>query len=208
MTIFLCNHCGHSGANYKRCSQCKTVHYCSDTCHKQSWPEHKVICLLLARPQNQDLLSITILNPRDDRKISSHGNNTTEIKILRQDVIAFIEQLDCDPNEAALMSMDENLPIGAHGNCFANVNHLVELHGGKSRCGWQLFENRYLIEAEAHCVWQSPDDPKPYINITPCNAGAAYTKQICKTLFVPCKKVKYVVSKHVDAMIRNVILWK
>jgi hypothetical protein len=34
---------------FKKCSQCKAVHYCSVGCQKQHWPKHKVECAKIAK---------------------------------------------------------------------------------------------------------------------------------------------------------------
>lgn len=42
-----CNHCCKTGGEHgqlKRCSQCKSVWYCSNKCQKEHWSEHKVLC--------------------------------------------------------------------------------------------------------------------------------------------------------------------
>ncbi|KAF2868080.1 hypothetical protein BDV95DRAFT_610055 [Massariosphaeria phaeospora] len=38
----LCEMCEQPGT--QRCGGCKQVHYCSTTCQKQSWKEHKILC--------------------------------------------------------------------------------------------------------------------------------------------------------------------
>jgi hypothetical protein len=40
-----CAHCGQTGYNFKRCSQCKNVFYCSSKCQCADWPKHKSICI-------------------------------------------------------------------------------------------------------------------------------------------------------------------
>jgi hypothetical protein len=43
-----CANCGRgeacSGSKHARCGKCKKVHYCSATCQKAHWPEHKLLC--------------------------------------------------------------------------------------------------------------------------------------------------------------------
>lgn len=44
----LCSACGiqptKTSGNFKQCSACKTVHYCSPACQRSHWPEHKPHC--------------------------------------------------------------------------------------------------------------------------------------------------------------------
>lgn len=49
--------------------------------------------------------------------------------------------------------------------CFFNVQRRVESQGGEILFGWQLWEHPYMIEAEFHAVWRSPDET--LIDITP-----------------------------------------
>ena len=49
----ICAGCGKEGgedAPLRKCSRCKTVYYCSRTCQKIHWPEHKSVCGEKARP--------------------------------------------------------------------------------------------------------------------------------------------------------------
>ena len=68
--------------------------------------------------------------------------------------------------------------------CFHNVNHVVDKIGGKCVTGWAIWQwANILIEAEAHAIWQSPDDT--LIDITPHNL------QEQTILFLPDKSVRY-----------------
>ena len=42
-----CNYCGSKGYDYKKCSQCKVVFYCSRKCQKYDWirKKHKHQCV-------------------------------------------------------------------------------------------------------------------------------------------------------------------
>ena len=39
-----CATCQKRGSNFKRCSKCKAVHYCSQICQHKSWKDHKPLC--------------------------------------------------------------------------------------------------------------------------------------------------------------------
>lgn len=41
----LCAVCGKEGP--KRCSRCKQVYYCSETCQTRHWPMHKQECNII-----------------------------------------------------------------------------------------------------------------------------------------------------------------
>jgi len=43
-----CNVCGVPSTT--RCSRCKVVHYCSETCQRKGWPLHKIACTPSAAP--------------------------------------------------------------------------------------------------------------------------------------------------------------
>ena len=40
-----CFHCQSEGTNYQRCSQCKMAWYCSHSCQKIHWKQHKRACI-------------------------------------------------------------------------------------------------------------------------------------------------------------------
>lgn len=149
------------------------------------------------------------MNPRTDRLLSTHGNDTQEVKKKNKNIVAFIQRLGCDINFVAHMTIVQNVPIGSYGQCFDNVQHLVKKHGGKRLCGWQLFENQFLIEAEAHAVWVPPNS-NMYVNVTPSNSGEEYAQKLSKTLFVPCTNVQTTVDNGLfsGGVIKNVVYWK
>jgi hypothetical protein len=39
-----CDSCGTAGTAFKKCSRCKMVKYCSETCQRAHWPVHKSRC--------------------------------------------------------------------------------------------------------------------------------------------------------------------
>lgn len=50
--------------------------------------------------------------------------------------------------------------------CHMNVDRLVICNGGKAVYGWVIWESSELLEAEFHCVWQSPDGAD-LLDVTP-----------------------------------------
>lgn len=71
-----------------------------------------------------------------------------------------------------------------YGDCFPNVERKVQREGGSAVYGWQFAEYAYMIEAEFHAIWQSPEGK--IIDITPSADPEA--KQI---LFVIDSNKKY-----------------
>lgn len=60
---------------------------------------------------------------------------------------------------------------GALSNdCFNNVSKMVKSYGGKAVNGWVIWQwANVMLDAEAHCIWQSPEND--VIDITPHNYG-------------------------------------
>lgn len=49
--------------------------------------------------------------------------------------------------------------------CFDNVDRMVKREGGERILGWQLWESSYMIEAEIHAIWRTPENE--YFDVTP-----------------------------------------
>lgn len=155
----LCNMCGKQNIQFLRCSKCKSVYYCNKKCQKGNWALHKRVCNILSVPQNQDELPFRFVNPRPDRFVSKHGNDTTGITKLSFELKTFVEShLKCDIKNIVMSSKDMSLPVGSHGQCYQNVESIKSLFGGTAVYGWQFFENEFLIEAEAHALWAPPSE--------------------------------------------------
>jgi hypothetical protein len=68
--------------------------------------------------------------------------------------------------------------------CLSIVPEYVGMYGGTQRNGWAIWEfSKVMIEAEFHCVWESPDGE--LLDLTP--QGFA----LDKILFLPDGKRKY-----------------
>lgn len=48
VAFYKCSGCDNVGANFKVCSKCKTVKYCSAACQKEHWPQHKKDCRVIS----------------------------------------------------------------------------------------------------------------------------------------------------------------
>lgn len=51
----------------------------------------------------------------------------------------------------------ETHPDAIENECVAIVDRMVTEQGGKRILGWQVWEGPYLMEAEFHVVWETPD---------------------------------------------------
>lgn len=40
----ICAYCRQTGYDFKRCSQCKRTFYCSTSCQRSDWSNHKILC--------------------------------------------------------------------------------------------------------------------------------------------------------------------
>ncbi len=63
------------------------------------------------------------------------------------------------------------------GNCFLNVQQKVKNDGGTIVYGWSVLNGDFLMEAERHAVWKSPNDE--LVDITPS------TQNLDFTFFIP-----------------------
>ena len=48
VAFYKCAGCDNLGADFKVCSKCKMAKYCSASCQKEHWPEHKKACGVLS----------------------------------------------------------------------------------------------------------------------------------------------------------------
>lgn len=73
-----------------------------------------------------------------------------------------------DPNfEKLLLMLDAEIdpimiPVESHpdaveNECIVIVDRMVSERGGRRILGWQIWEGPYLMEAEFHAVWETPD---------------------------------------------------
>jgi hypothetical protein len=62
------------------------------------------------------------------------------------------------------MELSENYP---KNECFDNVSAKVTALGGDRVAGWSIWQHDYMLEAEYHAVWRSPEGQ--LMDITPKN---------------------------------------
>lgn len=49
--------------------------------------------------------------------------------------------------------------------CFLNVPEVIAREGGEMICGWTIWQGKFLLDAEFHGVWRTPDGK--YVDVTP-----------------------------------------
>ncbi|MDB5123026.1 MAG: motif domain protein [Mucilaginibacter sp.] len=57
--------------------------------------------------------------------------------------------------------------LSEKNDCFDNVHAKVQRDGGERIVGWQLWKQPFMIEAEYHAIWRSPNGE--LVDITPKN---------------------------------------
>jgi hypothetical protein len=87
-----------------------------------------------------------------------------------------------------------------YAHCWWNVERAASEFGGKVVSGWNLFENEYMVEAEAHGIWC--DDKGSWYNITP----PLNQKKPVSCLFLPDARIQW--RLQVERVPSNVLLWK
>ncbi|OED52281.1 hypothetical protein BEI46_18400 [Aliivibrio fischeri] len=67
--------------------------------------------------------------------------------------------------------------------CLPNVDEKIRKDGGTRILGWQVWQTEYLIEAEFHAIWMSPEGQ--LLDITP------HPFPLSKVLFIPDQSITY-----------------
>lgn len=62
-------------------------------------------------------------------------------------------------------------------NCFPNVDEKIKRDGGSVVYGWSILIGQFLVEAERHAIWKSPNNE--LLDITPS------TSEMTTTYFIP-----------------------
>lgn len=195
-----CQNCGQDA--FLRCTRCKSIQYCSRECQRRDWGVHKLGCEILqgmiAKTIDQDTLDIEVLNPRTDRKLSTHGENTHVVMEMNDHVAKCLQLMKLSSTPIKMQTTKEP---GGFGRCFTNVDLMVAKHGGKPIYGWQIFENEFLVEMEAHCVWANTESS--FVNVTPI---APQSKQVSNGLFIIDESVGQIGRQQ--RPIPNRVFWK
>lgn len=173
-----------------RCSRCKQSTYCSRECQVADWHVHKNMCSTIALhsklPVSEKVKAreraleeasrarITIVNPRRDRSIPTHANDTHQTRTRTSALNALIKRMKLRNATVYLTRVDPRYK-GTFGRCAWNVAQLVDRYGGRAVRGWTLWQGAYVVEAEAHVVWKPRDDDQCVFNVTPYNDGTLYT---------------------------------
>ena len=56
---------------------------------------------------------------------------------------------------------------------YTNVLDVIKVKGGTLVSGWLVYENEYIVEAEAWCAWKPPNSNYT-LNVTPSEDGKAF----------------------------------
>lgn len=198
-----CQACGKESLKLSTCGNCKNVVYCNRKCQKKDWKSHKLACHSFQEMQelDQDLLPMRFVNPRKDRSISKHGKDTSALMQISDPLDNFMKRMNLNVKNAAMMYIHDEVIGGGYGRCFGNVDTVIKKHGGTSVCGWMMFENEYLIELEAHCVWK-PSQQDQYVNVTSNSSGKPFSGLFVEDSYVQLATV------FKTSPIQNVVYWK
>lgn len=121
------------------------------------------------RNDAQDLSHLLYLGKGADVKILSNdaffakavpGNSITIDEAFLQTLASLIDV----KNEPISVSF-EPAKWAKENECFPNVLEQVRLYGGQCVYGWQVWILPYMLEAEFHAIWRSPEGE--YVDVTP-----------------------------------------
>lgn len=209
-----CQGCGKDDVTLQRCSKCHIATYCGVSCQKKDWPVHKKQCPLLT---NRDLsldekakqeadsiqsqsLVIDYVNPKKTRSIAKHAADGHPAHQMNKSIKMLLRHLGLDAKTAQISVADKDLQ-GMYGRCTFNVDLVISQKGGKRIDGWNIFEGKWFVEAEAHSVWQPPNE-NIYVNVTPTSDNRQYS-----CMFVPDPSV-LALAPFTKKLRPNVLYWK
>jgi hypothetical protein len=167
----LCANCSALGADLLRCTGCSQVHYCSKTCQKEHWPQHKKKCREAAAAcQLQKQISDAL---QKDTRCTQAASSTVECPICLEEMSSETIELPCSHafHSACVKSLREHgvndacpmcrapLPPGAEDSFERAVRLLVRMEHQSS----DQLQHQTLAEAEAlleDALRQDPDHSK------------------------------------------------
>jgi hypothetical protein len=205
----VCQFCGQ-GDNLKRCSRCQRAYYCTVECQKKDYAVHKNVCFkidLSKKIQTQEELIASgamqfhFVNPRKDRSVQKHGNDTHPVHQKSRALKDFIKQIG-SREEYLVFAKADMQNVMPYGRCFKNAQVCAEKYGGVRICGWMLWEGKYMIEAEAHAVWAKDDNPQHTFNVTSTMEGLPY-----EGWFLMDMNVLFRLEQH-QGVPNNMVYWK
>jgi hypothetical protein len=184
------------------------IYYCGVECQKKDWKRvHSKHCMTAEQFKvvDQSSLPFTFLNPRTNRSITEHGNQSQPVANVTPDILKMADLMHLDRKNVQLMMVDPDIVDEmVYGRCFGNVDILIQNCSGKAIFGWMLFENEFMVEAEAHCAWQ-PEDETYLINVTP---STPYSPVIASGYFMEDLTVKLKKVADPSIVIPNCVYWK
>ena len=95
----ICDSCLSTGDNLQRCSACKMVYYCSETCQKKAWGTHKLECKNLKKmspimpSDTVRLLSLLLLRNDPAKWLGDLVSHSEEIRKEKSDVFAYMFEM-------------------------------------------------------------------------------------------------------------------
>ena len=111
-----CNGCNMKekfNVNFKCCSSCKLVFYCSQTCQKRHWKEHQKLCNVIQEQSNRSYekhpglgdsadaeVFVSHLSPRKQAAIVKLVNPKCYIRCLINDVVMGYKSTGLDHSQA------------------------------------------------------------------------------------------------------------
>ena len=80
-------------------------------------------------------------------------------------VIVLLDLLNSE--EEAIQVRFVNIPQTIQHDCFENVKKIIEKASGRTQLGWLIVKTDINYEAIAHAVWEAPNSPDDFADVTP-----------------------------------------
>lgn len=114
----VCVNCGRKGLSLKQCSNCHSVHYCSQKCQRAHWIKHKQLCSAIKYLSNQEKrdvsdsgMYVSHLTPNQHAKVAKLVGRRCMVQCVMNNVQT--EALWDTGAQVSIVSKDwiaENLP--------------------------------------------------------------------------------------------------